>query len=250
MNNSLRSAHRGACPSAISARSDRRFLRCDGPVSLNSCDRPSPIVLVLAFAMLSACRSQAATQQSNDPGNARLFASVDSGGGSADSQRPPQAAASTPAVSSSPIADVLEYSTTRLGWKSRLNDIHRGDAFANEQAAFLGRDLGIGALLRTRSTVAFANVFETVNGRRLHLGVVEVAFRRCTDLERTMKAAARVHRDYFKVPALSIFRTLRRDRSFLVVFSESPLEPTIKALLGSPPGGTFASTECRDSGDL
>lgn len=232
----------------MSARSDRR-LRCDGPVFLSLCGRPSPIVLVLVYTVLSACRSPAATHQSRDPGNGQLVASVDSGGGSPDAQRPPQNVARTAAASSGPIADVLEYSTTRLGWKSHLDEIHRGDAFANEQASFLGRDLGIGALLRSRSTVAFANVFETVNGRRLHLGVVEVVFRRCADLERTMTAVARVRRDYFKVPALSIFRTLRRDRSFIVVFSESPLEPTIKNLLGSPPSGTFASTECRNDGD-
>jgi hypothetical protein len=152
-------------------------------------------------------------------------------------------------VSPKPIADVLEYSTRRLGWKSHLDDIHRDDAFADEQAAFLGRDLGIGALLRARSSVAFANVFETVGGRRLHLGVVEVVFPRCADLDRTMTAMARIHRDTFKVAALSVFRRFRRDRSFMVVFSESALDPAIKDLLGAPPHGAFASTECRDRGE-
>jgi hypothetical protein len=181
--------------------------------------------LVLVCALLAACRSRADAHPSSDAG-----------------------AGKAPVVASSPIADVLEFSTARLGWKSHLGDIHRDDAFANEEATFLGRDLGIAALLRARATVAFANVFEPVNGHRLHLGVVEVAFRRCADLERTMKAVARVHRDTFKVPALSVFRTLRRDRSFIVVFSESSLDPAIKSLLGAPPSGPFVSTGCRDGG--
>jgi len=50
----------------------------------------------------------------------------------------------------------------RLGWRSHLADVHRDDDFAIEQAAFLGRDLGITSLLRSRTSVAFANVFEPV----------------------------------------------------------------------------------------
>jgi len=65
-------------------------------------------------------------------------------------------------ASSGPIVDVLEYATMRLGWRSHLADVHRDDDFAIEQAAFLGRDLGITSLLRSRTSVAFANVFEPV----------------------------------------------------------------------------------------
>ena len=203
------------------------------------------VFVICAMLIANCSRTSAPDARDASVGNRPVSSAVAEP--SPDARRPPDLDAASSVGSSAAIADVLEYSTSLLGWRSHLTDIHRDDAFANAQALFLGRDLAISPLLDLRKSVAFANVFETVNGRRLHLGVVEVTFRRCADLDRTMTAVSRVHRDYFKVAALSVFRTIRRGRSLTFVFSESALEPALKDLLHSPPRKAFVSTECQDA---
>ena len=203
-------------------------------------------IAVASWTALSIHCTRASGRDTLESGVTGRSAVVSVANLSPDAGRSSSPGVSSSECSSGAIVNVLEYATSRLGWRSHIADIHRDDDFAKAQATFLGRDLGIASLFRSRTSVAFANVFETVEGRRLHLGVVEIVFPRCADLERAMAAISRVRRDYFNVAAPSVFRTLRRERSLVVIFSESPLEPSVKELLHSTARDALSSPTCRD----
>ncbi len=130
------------------------------------------------------------------------------------------------------ISEVVQYCADRVGFVVSEQDIHQDDAVAREQATFLDRDLKVPAL-RRRTAFAFANFIQTVDGERVHVGIVEYTFRRCQDLDAAADALAKIGRSNFNVAALSIFRSFRRENTLLILFSETPFHPKVRALLDS-----------------
>jgi hypothetical protein len=139
---------------------------------------------------------------------------------------------------------VLQYCADRLGLAPSEKDIHQDDSVAMEQAKFLDHDLNV-PLLRRRSGVAFANVIQTVDSKRLHIGVVEFAFRRCQDLDAAFNALSKIGRTNFNVAALSVFRSFRRANTLVILFSETPFHPKVRALLDSAAQQAPGSARCK-----
>ena len=128
------------------------------------------------------------------------------------------------------IASVLEHCAGQLALTTFTKDIHEDDALPREQATFLDRDLKVPAL-RRRSGVAFANVIQPVDGKRAHVGIIELTFRNCKDLDAAFAAMGKVGRATFNVAALSVFRVLRRESALVILFSETPFHPRVRTLL-------------------
>lgn len=170
---------------------------------------------------------------------------------SSGSDRTPRATGGASGVAAAPerptqesvISRVLQFTGGKLGLVIADKDIHFDDAFAKEQARFLEGDWKVPAL-RRRSGVTFSNVIQTVEGKRIHIGVVEFPFGECKELDSAFIPLSKIGRDTFNIAALAVFRIFRRENSLIVLFSETPFHPKVRALLDSAARDAPGSRQC------
>ena len=70
----------------------------------------------------------------------------------------------------------------------------------------------------------------TIGPDDIHLGIIEVGFNRCTDLNSAYNTVQKSNRLYFITEVFNVFTVLRIDHSIIFIYSETPVAPPVLQL--------------------
>ncbi len=117
---------------------------------------------------------------------------------------------------------------------------------AEERMRWLDRDFGTTAFSLSKR-VGSGLLQAERDGRALHVGLLVIEFPTCAALARAREAIARSGRSNFRLPVLTVFRSLSRDQALLLLMSETPLRSDVKRLFERLESFAPERATCRDS---
>ncbi|HYP28794.1 MAG TPA: hypothetical protein VE262_18930 [Blastocatellia bacterium] len=139
----------------------------------------------------------------------------------------------------------IEHIFGESGLSSRPEIVRYNEVTGPERAAFLNRDFGTRAFDRYNVVKAADLRVDEGSAGAYHLGLIEVGFNRCGDLDRAYRAVTASKRRNFKVKVRTIFTLLRLNHSMVFLYSETPDAPPVRALIKKAEDYSKGKTACQ-----
>lgn len=134
------------------------------------------------------------------------------------------------------------------GLSSQQERVRYNKVTGSERAAFLNRDFGTRAFDGYNVIKAADFKVDEGSANAYHLGLIEVGFNRCRDLERAYRAVAASKRHNFKVKVRTIFTALRINHSLVFLYSETPDAAPVRELIEKIGGYAKEKAACQPPG--
>ena len=125
----------------------------------------------------------------------------------------------------------IEHIFDEAGLSSQQERIRYNRVTGRERATFLNRDFGTRAFNSYNVIKAADFKVDEGSANAYHLGLIEVGFNECRDLDRAHRAVAASKRRNFKVKVRTIFTALRINHSLVFLYSETPDAAPVRELL-------------------
>ena len=108
--------------------------------------------------------------------------------------------------------------------------IHANDDLAKQRIEFLNKDFKTDSF-NNAASVSYLNYLSAEDNERIHLGVIGLSFHSCNELNQSYLSVTSSNRSNFMVKVLTRFIVLKRDKSLIFIYSETPFHGEVRSFM-------------------
>ena len=121
--------------------------------------------------------------------------------------------------------------------------IHTDDAIAKQRIEFFISDFKTDSFSKATS-VSYLNHLSTQKDEPIHLGVASLEFESCNELEKSYSSVISSNRSNFMIIVLTRFIVLKRDKTLIFIYSETPFQSDIRSFMNTAKNIEVAREKC------
>jgi len=134
-----------------------------------------------------------------------------------------------------------EQSKIKIDEKSIQTD----DAIAKQRIEFFNNDFKTDSFTKATS-ISYLNYLSTQENDPIHLGVASLEFKTCNELDKAYRSVIASNRSNFMVKVLTRFIVLKREKTLIFIYSETPFQNDIRSFMNTAKTIEAAREKCGD----